>query len=468
MADRHTGAERHAEFAALLRAAHAGEHKGVYLFTGEPFETRPAAQALIELLVPEARRAFNLEMYDGRVTAVSDVIDSLRTPGFFPGVKVVWVRESTVFVSGEKRPELTAALFRAWSEGRERDAADKLLTLIALAGWADGQFRETRWAGMAKTRLREVFGVELDAEQLAQLQAVHAACLARDLRVETYRDDGSTLADFLDAGVPTDAVLLFTASAVDARKRICKRIREVGAVVDFSAERLRSGALSRDAVDELVRRVAGQAGKRLEPQAHELILRRAGTDAAVLAMELEKLCLYVGEQPAITADAVRAVFRDLAESWIFDFTSALAGCQLAQAFPLLRGLLAQGEPHLRLLAMVARELRLLLVARECLDDALAGKWRSELSFSAFQARVLPQVDAATREAFGNVHPFVLFRRFQDAAAVRGSALRRALIRLSDIDLQLKSSRSDPAVLLEGFVLEWCRTGGSAGQAARLA
>jgi DNA polymerase-3 subunit delta len=306
-----------------------------------------------------------------------------------------------------------------------------------------------------------VFGVDLDAEQTAQVQAVHGACLARHLGVEAYRDDGATLADFLDAGMPPHAVLLFTATAIDARKRIYKRIREMGAVVEFSAGRERSGALSRDAVEDLVRRMVGQCGKRLEPEAHALILRRAGRDPAVLAMELEKVCLYVGEQPTIPATAVRAVFRDMAESWIFDFTSALAGGQLSQAFPLLRGLLAQGEPPLRLLAMVARELRLLLAARECLDDALAGRWRPEVTFSVFQARLLPHLDAATREAFGNVHPFVLYRRFQDAARVGDGTLRHALIRLSDIDLQLKSSRSNPAMLLEAFVLDWCRTGRAA-------
>ncbi|MFN8625482.1 MAG: DNA polymerase III subunit delta [Candidatus Binatia bacterium] len=468
MPERDAGAERQVEFAAVLRAASTGAYKAVYLFVGEPFETRPAAQALIDLLVPEARRAFNLETYDGRGTALSHIVDSLRTPGFFPGAKVVWIRESTVFVSGEKRPDITAALFRAWNEGRAPDAADKLLTLVALAGWKDDQFRETRWAGIAKTRLREVFGVELEAEQLTQLQAVHAACVARDLRLEAYRDDGAALIDLLDAGMPAQAVLLCTASAVDARKRICKRIRDLGVLIDFSSARERSGALSRDAVDDLVRRIVGQAGKRLEPQAHELILRRAGSDAAILATELEQLCLYVGDQPAITADAVRAVFRDMAESWIFDFTSALAGCQLAQAFPLLRGLLAQGEPPLRLLAMVARELRLLLIARECLDDALAGTWRAEVNFGAFQARILPQLDPATREAFGNVHPYALYRRFQDAARVRGKALRRALIRLSEIDWQLKTSRSDPALLLEGFVLDWCRSGRGAAQPACVA
>jgi DNA polymerase-3 subunit delta len=461
-------AERHPEFAALVRAAAAGAPKPVYLFVGEPFETAPAAQALLDTLVPAAHRAFNLETYDGRTTTLSRVIDSLRTPPFFPGVKLVWVRETTVFLSGEKRTDIAAALLRAWDEGREQDAIEKLLTLVALAGWSDEQFREARWARLAQSRVREVFGTDLDAEQLSQLGAVHAACLARDLSVGASRDESAELLAFIEGGMPAQTVLLFTASAIDARKRLSKRLREVGAVVDFSTQRERSGALSRDSVADVAHHIARQFGKQLAPAAQDLILRRAGSELAMLAMELEKLCLYVGERPTITEDDVRTGFRDLAESWIFDFTAALASRQPARALALLHGLMEQGEPPLRLLAMMAREVRLLLIARECLDDALREKWRAETSFNVFQSRVLPHLDAETRAAFGNAHPFVLYRRFQDASRIDGRALRSALIQLSELDVRLKSSRSDPAILLEAFVIAWCRAGAPAQRAPRAA
>jgi DNA polymerase-3 subunit delta len=460
--------ERHAALAALVRAAAAGEFKPVYLFVGEPFETRPAAHVLLDALVPASRRAFNLETYDGRTTTLSQVIDSLRTPAFFPGVKVVWVRETTVFMSGEKRPDVTAALFQAWNEGREQDAAEKLLTLVALAGWSDDQFRDIRWTSAAKTRVREVFGTDLDAEQLSQLAAVHAACLARDLGIRTHRDESNELLAFIEAAAPPLAVLLLTASAVDARKRLSKRLRDLGVVVDFSTERERSGALSRDTVVGIVRHIARQFGKQVAPAAEDLVLLRAGNQSSTLAMEMEKLCLYAGERPTITEDDVRVVFRDMAESWIFDFTAALASRQLRRALPLLRGLLEQGEPPLRLLGMIAREVRLLLTARECLDDAVLGAWRADISFNMFQSHVLPHLDAETREVFGNAHPFALFRRFQDASRVDRQALRSALTQLSNLDVRSKSSRSDPAILLEAFVIAWCWPGSSPQRAPRRA
>jgi len=442
--------------AAILRAAGAGQPKPVYLFAGEPFATAAAAQQLLAVLVPPERRSFNLETYDGRTTPVATVLDSLRTPGFFAGTKVVWLRECTLLLSAEKRSEVTQALFAAWSEGREQEAAEKLLTLAALAGWSKDEFQATRYTSLSKTRAREVFGEELDVEQLATLDAVRAAATARGLTVQAYRDESGALLDFLEAEAAPNAVLVLTASAVDARKRLFKQLRELGAVLDLSAARERSGALSRETVDEVIQQVLRAFGKHLAPPAHQEIVKRAGHDLGMLTAEMEKVCLYAGERGSITIDDVRAVFRDMAESWIFDFTGALATRQLAVALPLLRGLLQQGEPVLRLLAMVVRELRLLLVARDALDTTLRGTWRSDISFTVFQNRVLPHVDDETRQAFGNTHPFVLYRRLQDAARIDARVLRDALQRLAALDVRLKSSRSDPALLLEAFVVQWCR------------
>jgi len=444
--------------AKLVREAATGKVRPAYLFVGESFQTRAAADALVDVLVPAAGRSFNLEVYDGRTTALGRILDSARTPGFFPGAKVIWVRESPAFLSAEKRPDVTRALLAAWDGGKEAEATEKLLTLVALAGWSDEQFREVRWDQASKTRLREVFGTELDPAQLTAVRQVHSACVTRDLRVSDYRDDGTALADVLERGQPGGAILLFTATVADSRKRVVKRLADVGAVVDLSVPRERSGGLTEDAVTAVVRNVTEAFGKRLSAAALNLVRRRTGPDAAELASEIEKLCLYVGDREEIDVGDVGAVVRDMGESWIFDFTAALAARQLAAAVSLLRDLLDQGEPPLRLLAMIAREARLLLLARESLDGELRGHWRTGMAFPQFQSRVLPQLNAATRDAFGASHPYVLYRRFQDAERADRATLRSALVDLAELDHRLKSSGGAPALLLEAFVIRWCAPG----------
>jgi DNA polymerase-3 subunit delta len=347
-------------------------------------------------------------------------------------------------------------LFQDWEAGREAQAVEKLLTLVALAGWTQDEFEKAAWASLSPAKVREIFGADLDVDQRRVIDSIRNAATAREQRVAEHRDETASLAAFLDTELPPNAALVFTASAVDGRKKIVKRIQELGGFVALTVERERSGALARQAVDDLIKRVVGEFDKRVDGAAHEQIVQRAGADAASLASELEKLCLYVGERDSIGENDVRAVFIDMAESWIFDFTSALAARRLGPALQVLLGLLNQREPPLRLLAMIAREVRMLLVARECLETTLRGRWQRNINYNAFQERVVPQLDEATRRTFGNAHPFVLFRRFQDAATIPADVLREALVRLSALDLQLKSSAGDPVFLMQAFVIDWCR------------
>lgn len=441
---------------ALVRAAAAGKAPAVCLIVGEPHDTHRAAQQLIEVLVPAASRSLNLEVYDGRTTPLDRILDSLRMPGFFAGTKVLWVRESGLFLSGEKKSDVAGAMFAAWQAGREKEAAEMLLSLLALAGWTDADSRNTDWASLTKTKVRDVVGEGHDAEALDQLAAIHRTALALDLRIADHADDASLLLQLVEGEAIPGTLLLFTAVAVDGRKRVVKRLQELGAVVHLEVERERSGALKRESVTELAREHAQRYGKRFDADALELVTRRTGSDAASLSNELDKVCLYVGDRPNITQADVRAVFLDMAESWIFDFTAALAERSLSKALPLLRNLLGQGEPPLRLLAMVAREVRQLLAARDAMDGPLASTWRRGTQFSAFQSRVLPAIDEATKQLFGKVHPFVLFRRFQDAERHDARRLRRALIDLADIDMRFKTGRGDPVLLLESFLIAWCR------------
>ena len=429
----------------------------VYLIIGEPFQTEALARDLIERLVPVERRSFNLETYDGRSTALGSVLDSLRMPGLFAGTKVIWVREPTVFLSGEKRADITAAMFAAWGQDRYGHGAEKLLVLAALAGWTQEQFTTVDWAQLPKTEATSLLGRAIDEQERETLNAIRAHCVQHNLTVAAHRDESALLEDFLAGDVFPNSVLLFTAAAVDRRKRLVKTIRGMGTVAELALPRERSGALTGESVEQLVEQALSRNHKRLAPAARRLIMQRAGTDAALLAMELEKLCLFVGDSPTITEADVRTSVRDLAQSWIFDFTKALAQRQAATAVPLLRGLFDQGEHPLRLLALIARELRLLLLARECLTDTLAGAWTSRTSFPVFRDRLLPLLSDAQREAFGGLHPYALYQYVQNASRSSTEALQRGVLALHQLDIKLKSTSTDPRLRLEAFVLDMCRS-----------
>jgi DNA polymerase-3 subunit delta len=426
-----------------------------YLLIGEPFQTEALARALIDLLVPPARRSFSLETYDGRSTPIAPILDSLRTPSLMGGAKVIWVREPTLFLSGEKRGDLASALFAAWEDNRAAEAAEKLLVLAGLAGWTQAELSAADWRALPAADATALLGRTIGPQEAEALDAVRAVCAERGLTVAAFRDESGQLEAFLSAGPPPNSVLLFTAVAADRRKRVVKSIAEAGVVAELDIARERSGALSPESVDALVLEIAGRHGKRVTPAARQLIQRRAGSQAGQFAAELEKLCLYVGDAPSIEEADVRASLRDLAESWIFDFTKALAQRQAGPALTLLRALFEQGEHPLRLLSVIARELRLLLLARDCLSGSLAGAWTPRTQYTVFRDRLLPSLAQAERDALGSLHPYVLYQCLQNASRTSAAALQHGILKLQALDVAFKSTAADPRLRLEAFVLEMC-------------
>jgi DNA polymerase III delta subunit len=443
------------ELDALLDQA-AKAPKPVYLFIGEPVQTEAAARALIDRLVPAAKRDFSLEQVDGRSAPIGPVLDSLRTPSLFGGTKLIWLREPTLFLSGDKRGDVTTALFTALDEDRALEAAEKLLVLAALAGWTQAEFAEANWSSASKNEQSAVFGRALEGGEADAIDGLRTLCAERGLTVSAFRDESGQLEQYLAAGPPPGTVLCCTTSTADRRKRVLKAIEKVGVVHEFALARERSGALGAESVDALIERILGGLGKRLTPGARQLVQRRAGAHAGLLSGELEKLALYAGDAATIDEAAVRDSVRDLAESWIFDFTKALAQRQAAPAVGLLRNLFEQGEHPLRLLAVIARELRLLLLAHDCLRGSLAGAFTPRTTYNTFRDTLLPRLAADEKAALGNLHPFVLYQCLQNASRTPPGRLRRAMLGLQELDIAFKSTPTDPRLRLEAFVLDFCR------------
>lgn len=167
--------------------------------------------------------------------------------------------------------------------------------------------------------------------------------------------------------------------------------------------------------------------------------------------ELEKLLLYVGEEPWIRAADVAEVFIDQGEGWIFDLTRAIAERDSLMALGHLERLLSQGDPPLRLLGVIASEVRRFLAARQLLEGTLRGSWQPEMGYEQFQRSVSRHgPPLLTRSPYGD------YLTFRSAAKFTTAELVRALERIYQADLRLKSSSHPPRLVLERLILDMCR------------
>ncbi len=117
-----------------------GKGLQVLLLLGDDLQVQETCKTLLDNLVPESERGFNLERFDGRSAPWDQIEASLNTPPFFPGKKVVWIENVPYFISREQKGELGEKVLQAWSEGKRDDAVRLLLDLLAVEGWTQEQW----------------------------------------------------------------------------------------------------------------------------------------------------------------------------------------------------------------------------------------------------------------------------------------------------------------------------------------
>ena len=185
--------------------------------------------------------------------------------------------------------------------------------------------------------------------------------------------------------------------------------------------------------------IAGTLGVRIEPEAADELVDRAGGDPLLLLRELEKLSAYVGAPGsagpvAITLEHVQALTGETASPSVFTYLDALfVERQPARALSLLARLLEESHP-LALHAMLLTQVRKLIALKGALgaglnDWQIAG--RIKLPFTLV---------GSLKMMVGRTRP----ERF--------AALLRAL---AQAERELKRGREGRAAL-EDLTLECCR------------
>jgi len=437
------------ELEAVLAEIRKGEEPSLLLLHGDDYQVHAASKALLDLLVPPERRAFNLEQFDGRVAPWDEIEAALMTPPFLPGTKTVLVENAPYFLSREHKGEVGARVLQLWGEGKKDEAAKLFLDLLIVEGWTQERWERSQ-DSTSGAELAELLGGD-GRELKEEVEGLLLFCRNSGMELSRRRGgEGHRLMEFLEQGLPPWDVLLITAN-VDRRTRLYKRFEEKGSVLDLSIGREKSGRMSREALAEFLDQRLKEGGKKIEAQARGMILARAGAELWAVHQELEKLFLYVGEEPWIKVKDVEEVFSDQGEGWIFDLTKALAERDSVAALSHLLRLLSQGHHPLALLAPIASEVRRLMAARQLIEGELRERWKAGMSYPQFQKSMLHDGAAPLP---GN--PYFVYMSFKSADNFTLKELVRYLGLLYQTDVRLKSTGHPPRMVMERLILEMCR------------
>ncbi|MBW2508815.1 MAG: DNA polymerase III subunit delta [Deltaproteobacteria bacterium] len=281
------------------------------------------------------------------------------------------------------------------------------------------------------------FNVEIfDGKGLDAARAISAArtlpMMADKRLVLVRRFDAMTpteqnqLAEYLTA--PSDsACVVLAADKLDGRSKLGKAAKKAGFLIE--AKPLRGRELR-----EFIRAEAKAREHNIAPQAIEALLDAVGDDLAAIDDAMERLSLFVGAGQRIDVDAVTQCVTRIRVESIWSLVDAIGLKDRRKGVAAAQSLLDDREPPLRLLAMVARQLRMVARMREALSEGLR-----------------PQ-DAAKR---AGAPPFKAGDLTESARRFTADSLGDAFALIAEADRALKGSKRPPDVVLQDAVLALC-------------
>jgi len=221
----------------------------------------------------------------------------------------------------------------------------------------------------------------------------------------------------------TTLILMTGQDKLDERKKLVKTLQQKAKVLAFPQLR------DADLYGWIERRAEVYKAKIGRPQAVKLA-DRVGGELRLLDKELEKLALYVGEGGVIGDEVIEKLAVRTLEQDVFALVEQVALGNLDKALRMMYDCLKMGEEPLKLLALLARQIRLLLHVRQW---APRGYTQQQLA------------------AMLKVHPYAVKKAMEQARHFSEESLKKLLALLAEEDFRIKSGQVDKRIALELFI-----------------
>lgn len=216
---------------------------------------------------------------------------------------------------------------------------------------------------------------------------------------------------------------------LDERKKITKQLKKHAAVVE--ATKLKEQELERWVTEQ-----ASFHGVGIEREAVNELLSTAGQNLMLLANEIAKMALYAQEEKLITVETVTQLAVKSLEQNIFTLIDFIMNRRTAEAIELLQDLLRQNEEPIKILALMASQIRIMYVAKGLAKEGYG------------QQKIASHL---------KIHPYRVKLALEKAQYFQEQELMMFLNNVADADYKMKTGQMDKVLLLELIILRSGKT-----------
>ncbi len=463
----------------------------VYLIYGEPFLYQTALNALLDRIFPNgdtSARNFNYESMEGDADHIYEAVSKLNTFSMLAGIKITALCDANIFYQKKDVPKIFEKAKQAYKNEDVKKASGYLLSWLSLRGLK----LEDLSQGSGKDASKEMIGELADNPWVDN---VVQYCMEKGLLIPKNIAGGPFLEAAIKKGFPKKNHLIITTDIADKRQRLFKTISKTGMVIDCSVPKGEKAADKRvreTVLNAELQKVLSKSNKTMGRDTFNAVYERIGFDLHILMHHMEKLISFVGDRDHITPADVKAVVKRSKQDPIYELTNAIMEKNVENGLFYVNSLLSSGFHPLQILAAMTNQIRRLFVARAFLDTQDGSAWQNGCEYGYFKQSIMPQIElydqATLREidswedvsmteikpndskkrkkskppktdlliAKNPKNPYPIFKLVQSAATVTTESLLDAIEDLGRTDLQLKSSRLSPRLILEKVILSVCR------------
>lgn len=179
------------------------------------------------------------------------------------------------------------------------------------------------------------------------------------------KSGGEQLAEYLSAQAQS-TYFVFVETEIDKRSKLFKTVLSKGCAIEFAMQ-------DEATLKRWILGMVKKENKKISENTLTLFLEKTGTDMENIRKEAEKLFCYCMEKEMITQQDVEAICTRQIGNHIFDMVGAIADRKQKKALELYYELLAQKEPPMRILFLIARQFNLLLQVKELREKGYQNK-----------------------------------------------------------------------------------------------
>jgi DNA polymerase-3 subunit delta len=249
---------------------------------------------------------------------------------------------------------------------------------------------------------------------------------ARRSKKTPSRDGGETARSFAEtmSNLPQSTVIVLTDGKVRSTNPLLKLLMSQGEVRSFPL-------LKEPRLKQWIEKEVSAQGAAISPQAVDLLARMVGANLWVMSGEITKLALFTGGK-RIEAEDINKVVSSAQEANVFAMVDAILEFKAGVAERLLEKLLDRGASPAYLLAMLTRQVRLVVQAKEM--------------------RRQRQSDIEIQNKLG-LAPFALRKTLEQAQRYPLERLKQLYKKLLQTDLYIKRGKFEGGLALNLLVAE---------------